>query len=81
MAQLKRLINMTPTQFDQALAQHPKMPPNSLSVQAARLVLVNGATAYRVAQSLGMAQSTVSRAVARILAPHCPSCTCNRKGE
>lgn len=67
---------MTPKQFSAALAHHPKMQPNGAATRAARLVLVDGLTAYAAAAALAINQSAVSRAVARLVRPHCPTCRC-----
>ena len=67
---------MTPRQFSAALAHHPKMQPSGAATRAARMVLVDGMTAYAAAITVRINQSAVSRAVARLVRPHCPSCRC-----
>jgi len=69
---------MTPRQFSAALSHHPKMQPNGAATRAARMVLVDGLTAYAAAIVVHINQSAVSRAVARLVRPHCPSCKCFR---
>lgn len=41
---------------------------------AARLVLVEGLTAYQAAAAMGLQQSAVSRYLAILLRPACPGC-------
>jgi hypothetical protein len=65
---------MSPRQFQLALAG-TRMPPDSASSRAARLVLVEGFSMHGAARECGIGHSAVSRAVARIQ-PRvaCPTC-------
>lgn len=67
---------MSPKKFAAALSHHPKMQPNGAATRAARMVLVDGMTAYAAAITVRINQSAVSRAVSRLVRPHCPSCRC-----
>jgi hypothetical protein len=68
---------LTETEFKQRLAA-TAMPPAGKSARACRLVLVEGLTAYGAAQRIGIAESAVSRALARLRSvepvTHCPLC-------
>jgi hypothetical protein len=65
---------MTPRQFAAALAG-TRMPPDSASSRAARLVLVDGLSMHAAARECGIGHSAVSRAVARIQPREtCPTC-------
>lgn len=44
------------------------------TIDALRLVLIDGLTAYQASQQLGLTESTISRAKARIERPLCPHC-------
>ena len=44
------------------------------SVDAARRVLVDGLSAYAAAKELGITESTISRALAKLKRPLCPCC-------
>ena len=44
------------------------------TLEAARLVLVDGLTCYAAAKRAALYKSTVSRAVARLQRPLCPAC-------
>lgn len=56
---------MTPTQFARALTD-TRMNPEGRTAHAARLVLVDGLTSYAAAQSTGIHESAVSRAVRKL---------------
>lgn len=45
-----------------------------VTYMAARLVLIDGKTAYQAAKETGVAQSTVSRALRRMYRPVCTCC-------
>jgi hypothetical protein len=56
---------MTPHQFYRILGI-TRMPPDSASARAARMVLVLGSTAYAAAKANKINESAVSRAVKRL---------------
>lgn len=56
---------MTPTQFTTALAS-TRLDPSGRTVQAVRLVLVDGLSAYAAAQRVGIHESAVSRAARKL---------------
>lgn len=58
-------------EFQRLVAAHRL---SGASVEAARLVLVDGLTKYRAARALDIAESTVGRAVARLSRPLCGHC-------
>lgn len=65
---------MTPSQFTRALSG-TRMPPDSATARAARLVLVDGLSRNASAKRLGIDIKAVSRAVERLAPPHrCPAC-------
>lgn len=62
---------MKSSEFERLINIHGLGP---LSINGARLVLVHGLTKYAAAKQLGIAESTVGRAVARLKRPLCKSC-------
>lgn len=64
---------MTSSQFTAALTAS-NMRPSTRTAKACRLVLVDGMTAYAASQQTGLAQSVVSRALAKLARPVCPTC-------
>lgn len=65
---------MTPAEFNRLAETHPSRGGNPLTLEAARMVLVDGLTCYAAAQKTGLAKSTVTRAVERLQRPVCPAC-------
>jgi len=63
---------MTHAEFKKLIKSHEL---RGQSVAAARLVLVDGLSAYAAAHRLGIAESTISRALARLRRPLCPHCS------
>ncbi len=65
---------MTAAEFEALLAtQRPAL--RARTAAACRLVLVDGLTAYAAAKACGdMHQSILSRALARLRQPRCPTC-------
>lgn len=62
---------MTPREFDKLILAHNL---TGAWAKAARRVLVDGETAYAAAKDLGLAATTVSRALKRLRRPICESC-------
>ena len=62
---------MTKKEFDKLVATHGL---TGTSVEAARLVLVEGLTAYAASQQTGLARSTISRALDKLARPLCKCC-------
>ncbi|MBM2886754.1 hypothetical protein JFK97_20395 [Chromobacterium phragmitis] len=62
---------MKPKEFDALVTAH-KLKGGS--VAAARLVLVDGMSAYAAAQKTGLAESTISRALDKLARPLCQCC-------
>lgn len=62
---------MSPDRFEMLVHAHGL---RGKSREACYQVLVEGASAYRAAQELGLARSTVSRALKKLSAPICPRC-------
>lgn len=64
---------MTGADFDQRLAL-TWLEPDSLTVRALRLHLVDGLTMYGAAKQLGIRQSAVGRAKKSFARKRCPAC-------
>lgn len=64
---------MTPSQFTAALAA-ANIRPSTRTAKACRLVLVEGMTAYAASRQVRIAESVVSRALAKLARPVCPTC-------
>jgi predicted DNA-binding protein (UPF0251 family) len=65
---------MSPAQFTRALSG-TRMPPDSATARAARLVLVEGLSRGEAARRTGIDQAAISRAVQRLQPSHaCPQC-------
>lgn len=45
------------------------------TIAACRAVLVDGRTAYAAAKKIGVEESTISRALAKLRRPLCPTCS------
>ncbi len=63
-------MTLTPAQFTSAVARTRMQ--SEATIQACRLVLVEGLTIYAAAKKTGRAQSVVNRAVARLTADRKP---------
>ena len=63
---------MTPSQFAARIAAHARLGPNT--VEACRLVLIDGARPAEAARRVGIHRSAVTRAVRRITHDICPKC-------
>lgn len=62
---------MTRNEYDKLARVHGL---SKRSADACRRVLVDGETAYHVAKTMGMEQSTISRALGKLARPVCGRC-------
>jgi hypothetical protein len=67
------LGRMTVSQFAAALVA-ANIKSSTRTAAACRLVLVDGATAYAASQQVGISRAAVSKALARLARPVCPTC-------
>ena len=63
---------MTPKQYDRLIKAHRLR--GAKTIAACRAVLVEKLTAYSAAQTVGVAESVLSRALARLRRSLCPHC-------
>lgn len=63
---------MTPTEYAKLIKAHRLR--GAKTIAACRLVLVGEETAYAAAHKIGANESTISRALARLRRPLCPTC-------
>ena len=63
---------MTPKQFDQLVKAHRIR--RDKTIKACRAVLVDGMSAYAAARKYGLNESIISRALAKLRRPRCPTC-------
>lgn len=64
---------MNLSEFTAALAA-ANIRPSTRTAKACRMVLVDGATAYAASQQVGISRAAVSRALAKLARPVCPTC-------
>ena len=63
---------MTPKEYAKLVNAHRLRGEKTIA--ACRAVLVDGLTGYAAAQKIDVAESTISRALARLRRPLCPHC-------
>ncbi len=63
---------MTPKEYAKLINAHRLR--GGKTIAACKAVLVNGLTAYASAAKVGLAESVVSRALAKLRRPLCPAC-------
>ena len=63
---------MTPREYAKLVKAHRLRGEKTIA--ACKAVLVDGLTAYAAAHKVGIAESTISHALARLRRPLCPTC-------